>query len=201
MSFASSAMTDLNSFINDYYQRFAEAMLAFDKAPLDDVLTVFDKVIAAGGTLWVAGNGGSASMADHIVCDSSKGTYVEGQPPFRTASLSANDAILTALGNDISYDGVFSEQLKYFLKPGDAVLFVSSSGNSPNVVAACEYANAQGAETIAFVGFKGGKLKEIAKTAVHIDVENYGIVEDGHMSLIHVLTQYMKARSLEAAQS
>ena len=107
--------------------------------------------------------------------------------------------MLTALGNDISYDDVFSEQLKYYLKPEDAVLLVSSSGNSPNVVKACEHANAKGVPTIAFVGFKGGKLKEAAGHCVHIEVENYGIVEDTHQSLIHAMTQYMKARSLAAA--
>ena len=186
-------MTDLNAFLNSYYTRFAEALLAFDKEGLGDVLAVFDQVIAAGGTVWVAGNGGSASIAEHTVCDCSKGTHVDGHPPFRTISLT-NIAMLTALGNDISYDDVFSEQLKYYLKPGDAVLLVSSSGNSPNVVKACAYANAQGAPTIAFVGFKGGKLKETAKHCIHIEVENYGIVEDTHQSLIHALTQYMRLR-------
>jgi len=104
--------------------------------------------------------------------------------------------MLTALGNDISYDDVFSEQLKYYLKDEDALLVVSSSGNSPNVVKAVEQATAAGVPTIAFVGFKGGKLKEIAQHVVHIEVENYGIVEDTHQSLIHALTQYMKARAL-----
>lgn len=192
-------MTELNDFLTDYYKRFAEAMLAFDKGPMDEVLAICDQVIASGNTLWVAGNGGSAAMADHAVCDISKGTYVEGQPPFRTVALTANGPIMTALGNDVSYDDVFAEQLKYYLRPGDALLMISSSGNSPNVVKACEYANAQGAPTIAFVGFKGGKLKEIAKTVVHVEVDNYGIVEDGHMSLIHVLTQYIKERSLARA--
>ena len=188
-------MSDLSSFLDAYYKRFAETLLGFDKSPLADVLAVFDKVTAAGGTVWVAGNGGSAAISDHTVCDCSKGTYVEDQPPFRTVSLTSNVAMLTALGNDISYDDVFSEPLKYYLKPEDAVLLVSSSGNSPNVVKACEYANAQGVPTIAFVGFKGGKLKDAAKHCVHIEVENYGIVEDTHQSLIHALTQYMKARA------
>ena len=188
-------MSDLNGFLDSYYKRFAEALLAFDKSPLTDVLAVFDKVTEAGGTVWVAGNGGSAAISDHTVCDCSKGTYVEGQNPFRTISLTSNVAMLTALGNDISYDDVFSEPLKYYLKPEDAVLLVSSSGNSGNVVKACDYANAQGVPTIAFVGFKGGKLKEKARHVVHIEVENYGIVEDTHQSLIHALTQYMKARA------
>jgi len=183
-------------FITDYYKRFAEALLAFDKGPMAEVLAVFDTVTAAGGTVWVAGNGGSAAIADHTVCDCTKGTHVEGHAPLRTISLASNVPMLTALGNDISYDAVFSEQLKYYLTDKDALLVVSSSGNSPNVVKACDYANAKGVPTIAFVGFKGGKLKEIATHVVHVAVDNYGIVEDTHQSLIHCLTQYMKARAL-----
>ena len=186
---------DLESFASDYYKRFAEAALAFDTTLLTDVLAVFDTVREAGGIVWIAGNGGSAGIADHSVCDVSKGTYVEGTKPFRMVSLSANGPLLTALGNDISYDDVYSEPLKYYLTEKDAVLVVSSSGNSPNVVKAVEYAKTQGVPTMAFVGFKGGKLKEIADTVVHIDVDNYGIVEDMHQSLIHVLTQYMYKRS------
>ena len=192
-------MTELSGFLDSYYERFAQTLLSFDKSPLTDVLAVFDQVTAAGGTVWVAGNGGSAAISDHTVCDCSKGTHVDGQAPFRTISLTSNVAMLTALGNDSSYDDVFSEPLKYYLKPEDAVLLVSSSGNSPNVVKACEYANAQGVPTVAFVGFKGGKLKEAAQHCVHIEVENYGIVEDTHQSLIHALTQYMKARKEAAA--
>jgi phosphoheptose isomerase len=184
-----------DAFITAYYDRFARALLDFDKGPLGDVLAVFDKVIAQGGIVWVAGNGGSAAIANHTVCDCSKGTHVEGHPPFRTVSLASNVEMLTAIGNDISYDAVFSEPLKYYLTEKDALLVVSSSGNSPNVVKACEYANARGVPTVAFVGFKGGKLKEIATHVVHIAVDNYGIVEDTHQSLIHALTQYMKARA------
>jgi len=128
------SIDNIETFSNSYYENFAKTLLEFDKTALSDVLAVCDKVIAAGGTLWVAGNGGSASIVDHAVCDISKGTYVEGHPSFRTVSLAANGAILTALGNDISYDAVFSEQLKYYLKKDDALLVVSSSGNSANVV-------------------------------------------------------------------
>lgn len=185
----------LETFAVDYYQRFATALTAFDKSPMQAVLNVFDQVKADGGIVWIAGNGGSAAIADHTVCDSSKGTYVEGHTPLRTISLASNVPMLTALGNDISYDAVFAEQLKYYLSDKDALLVVSSSGNSPNVVNAVEYANARGVPTIAFVGFKGGKLKEIAQHVIHIEVENYGIVEDIHQSLIHCLTQYMQMRA------
>ena len=188
--------TDLAEFIDSYYRRFAEALLSFDKGPMAEVLEVFDRVTEAGGIVWVAGNGGSAAIADHTVCDCSKGTHVEGHAPLKTISLASNVPMLTALGNDISYDAVYSEQLKYYLTEKDALLVVSSSGNSPNVVNACQYANDMGVPTIAFVGFKGGKLKEMARHVVHVAVDNYGIVEDTHQSLIHCLTQYLKARAL-----
>jgi D-sedoheptulose 7-phosphate isomerase len=192
-------MESFADFVDDYYATFARTLQTFDKKPFAAVLEVFDAVRERGGTIWVAGNGGSAAISDHTVCDVSKGTHVDGTLPIRSISLAANGAMLTALGNDIGYDQVFSQQLKYYLKPDDAVLLVSSSGNSPNVVEACKYANEAGVPTIAFVGFKGGKLADMAKHVVWVPIENYGIVEDTHQSLIHVLTQYLRKRTLASA--
>lgn len=185
---------DFETFVTDYYKSFADAILDFDTGPMAEVMTVLDQVAEAGGTLWCAGNGGSAAIANHAVCDFSKNTYTEAHPPLRVVSLAANIPLLTALGNDISYDAIYSEPLKYYLTEKDALLVVSSSGNSPNVVNACAYANDMGVPTIAFVGFKGGKLKEMARHTVHVDVQNYGIVEDLHQSLIHCLSQYMSEK-------
>ena len=191
-------MRDISEFVEDYYRRFAEVLAAFDKSSLGDIVEVLLRVSEAGGTLWVAGNGGSAAIADHTVCDASKGTYVEGQTPLRSVSLSANGPMITALGNDIGYDVVFSEQLRYYLGDDDALLVVSSSGNSPNVVAACKYARDRGVPTIAFVGFRGGELARLADHVVHVPIDNYGMAEDAHQSLMHVLTQYLRVRA-EAA--
>lgn len=189
------APPDFGSFVTDYYAHFARALLDFDKGSLAEVLAVLDAVAEAGGTLWTAGNGGSAAIADHAVCDISKGTYTAGKKPLRAVSLAANGPLLTALGNDISYADIFAEPLKYYLTDRDAVLLVSSSGNSENVVRACAAANEKGVPTIAFTGFSGGRLKAMARHVVHVPVMNYGIVEDIHQSLIHVLTQYIAARS------
>lgn len=186
---------DLGRFVSDYYTEFSKAVLDFDKGPIADVLAVFDTVTEAGGTIWMAGNGGSAAIADHSVCDMSKGTFIPGQKPVRAVSLSADGPLLTALGNDLSYNDVYSEPLKYYLTERDALLVVSSSGNSENVVRAVQAANEKGVPTIAFTGFSGGRLKELARHVVHVPVQNYGIVEDIHQSLIHVLTQYMVART------
>jgi len=194
-------MSEFREFVDDYYRRFVEILDTFDRAPMTGVLATLERVRDAGGTIWVAGNGGSAAIADHTVCDSTKGTHIEGRPPLRTISLNSNVAMLTALANDISYDDVYARQLAYYLKPNDAVLLVSSSGNSPNVVEACRYARDQGVTTIAFVGFEGGALRELAEHVVWIPVDNYGIVEDTHQSLIHVITQYLLARAKAADQS
>ena len=187
-------MTDLAEFASRYYERFVAALQSFDREPLKDVLGILDELGRSGGTLWVAGNGGSAAISDHTTCDVTKGTHGRGRPPIRCLSLASNVAMLTALGNDVSYDEVFRQQLEYYLRPSDAVLLVSSSGNSPNVVKACEYARELGIPTIAFVGFDGGRLKSLATHCIWIQADNYGIVEDTHQSLVHVLTQYIQCR-------
>jgi D-sedoheptulose 7-phosphate isomerase len=184
---------DFMEFVEDYYQRYSRVLSSFDKTALEPILDVFLDIRDKNGTLWVAGNGGSAAIGDHTVCDVTKGTHRDGQPSIKSISLTSNTAMLTALGNDIDYEQVFSEQLKYYLGRHDAVLLVSSSGNSPNVVKACEYANSRGVPTIAFVGFKGGKLRDIARHCVWIPIENYGMAEDAHQSLMHVITQYIMA--------
>jgi len=192
-------MADVMEFVEDYYRRFAEVIARFDKRPLEDIVEVLLEVARRGGTLWTAGNGGSAAIADHTVCDATKWTYVEGQRPLRSVSLSANGPMLTALGNDLSYDAVFSEQLRYYLGSNDAVLLVSSSGSSPNVVQACRFARERGVPTIAFVGFDGGELARLADHVVHVPVDNYGMAEDTHQSVMHVLTQYLRARAEKLA--
>ena len=190
-------MKSVREFVDDYYARFIEVLNAFDKAPLEDIARVLMDVAKADGTLWVAGNGGSAAISDHTVCDATKLPYTQGKPILRSVSLASNGPMLTALGNDFSYEEVFSKQLAYYLEEGDALLVISSSGNSPNVVAACEYAKERGAPTIAFVGFKGGRLSELADHVVHVPVDNYGIAEDTHQSVMHVLTQYVTALNQE----
>ena len=192
-------MKSIREFTDDYYSQFVEVLQAFDKASLEPIAAVMERVAETGGTLWVAGNGGSAAISDHTVCDATKLPFVEGQPVLRSVSLASNGPMLTALGNDFSYDEVFSRQLKYYLTSNDALLVVSSSGNSPNVVRACEYAKECGVPTIAFVGFSGGRLAALADHVVHVAVDNYGMAEDAHQSVMHVLTQYLRALNLSRA--
>lgn len=178
-------------FLADYHDRLVAALRRVDPTRLEAILEVLLRVSRSGGTVYVAGNGGSASLSDHSACDLSKGTHVDGHPPLRTVSLASNAALITAIANDVAYDQVFRKQLEYFLRDGDAVLLVSASGSSPNVVEACRYARKRGVPTLAFVGFDGGELGRIADHVIHVEVDNYGIVEDVHQGLMHVLSQYV----------
>jgi len=197
MIFAAETKMNFDNFVDEYYKKFINSVENFDKTMLPAVLGVFTQVAEAGGTIWVAGNGGSAAISDHAICDTTKLSYVEGKPPVRSISLASNGPMLTALANDFSYEEVFSKQLEYYLDPEDAVLLVSSSGNSPNVVKACEYANSKNVPTIAFTGFSGGKLKQLARYSIWVPVDNYGIAEDIHQSLMHVITQYISLKAHE----
>ena len=188
-------MSSLRRFAEEYFGSFATVIGTLAREPLDKVVDILDEVRLHGGTVWVAGNGGSAAISDHLVCDCTKGTHVPDTGALRAVSLASNGALLTALANDIDYSQVFRVQLEYYLRADDAVLLISSSGNSPNVVAACEYARERGVPTIAFVGFDGGKLRTLADVTIWVPVHNYGICEDAHQAIMHCITQYMRARS------
>ena len=185
---------DVDDFVASYHRRLLRALSSFDRAPLKRVIEVLEGVMARGATLWIAGNGGSAAVADHAACDLSKWTASEGRAPLRCVSLASNLPLLSALGNDFGYAEVFRRQLVSLARPGDALLLVSASGNSENVVRACEHANQHEISTIAFVGFEGGRLRELARHSVWIPSDDYGVVEDAHQSLVHGLAQYIRER-------
>jgi D-sedoheptulose 7-phosphate isomerase len=180
--------------VESYYERMIAALREFDRVPLNAVLDVMTDTASRGATLWLAGNGGSAAVCNHAVCDLSKATAA-WQAPLRCASLAANVPLMLAIANDSGFEEVFTSQLAQQGRPEDTLLLVSSSGNSLNLVKACEYANALGITTIAFVGFSGGRLRDLARHMLWIPSDNYGIVEDAHQSLLHLMAQYMKARA------
>ncbi|HKY36117.1 MAG TPA: SIS domain-containing protein [Polyangiaceae bacterium] len=183
---------ELTVFMDDYYDRFIGVLSALNRTPLSDMLRVLDGLMQRGSTLWLLGNGGSAGISNHAACDLTKGPRGAGTQGLRCLSLSSNVPMLSALANDLGYERIFAEQLAYYAQPGDAVLLVSSSGNSPSIVEACKYANQVGLTTLAFVGFQGGRLKDLAQHCLWVPSDNYGIVEDTHQSLVHVLTQFLQ---------
>jgi len=142
----------------------------------------------ARAQIFIIGNGGSAATASHMMNDINKFTRVEGQPRFRAIALTDNVPWLTAVGNDQSYNEIFAEPLKNLLNPGDTVIAISASGNSPNIIAAVDYALAHGATVIGFCGRPGGQLAQKAHHKIIIPADRIGQQEDGHMILDHVLS-------------
>lgn len=139
-----------------------------------------------GSTIFVFGNGGSAATASHFATDLNKGISYGLEKRFRVMALTDNFSTVSAYSNDTSYDDVFVEQMKNFIKPGDLVIGISGSGNSKNVLNAVEYANSRGNITVGITGYDGGKLRQIAKHSVNANIKDMQISEDIHMILGHL---------------
>lgn len=149
------------------------------------------KAYAAGSTIFICGNGGSAGTAGHMVNDLAKGSVVDGKKRLRVIGLADNMSLLTAYANDNGYESIFVEQMKSLWNPGDVLIAISCSGNSPNVVKAAEYARANGGEVISLVGFSGGKLKDLSNHPIYFKSYNYGSVEDAQLMFSHLSSQYL----------
>ena len=141
----------------------------------------------------VFGNGGSAATASHFVTDLVKTAAVEGQRRLRALSLFDNVPLTTAIGNDIGYEDTLLYPLEAYAREGDLVVAISGSGTSPNVVKACRWAKEQGLTIVALTGFGGGVLKDIADHHVNVGSENYGVIEDLHLSIGHMVIQRLQA--------
>jgi D-sedoheptulose 7-phosphate isomerase len=170
-----------------YLQKQKEAL---DSIPLDAVARLVNRLRAAlaeDRQIFVFGNGGSAANASHFVTDLGKGASDKVGKRFRCLSINDNVSWITALGNDYAYEDVYARQLENYARPGDLVLVMSVSGNSPNVVKAVEWAKRHGVYTAALVGGKRGRLADLADEAVVINSHHYGRVEDAHMAICHML--------------
>ena len=179
-------------FAEHYSQELAQAFATVDVAAFDRASKVLGDAYDRDAAVFVCGNGGSASIANHLQCDHVKGVRVGTDLHTRVTSLSTNVEILSAIANDIGYDAVFEYQLESMARSGDVLVAVSSSGRSPNIVRALAWAEAHGMQTIAMTGFEGGDARTIAGVSIHVDADNYGIVEDAHQACMHLLAQYAR---------
>jgi D-sedoheptulose 7-phosphate isomerase len=173
--------------------------------PADQVAAVAERiwdVARAGGQIITGGNGGSAATASHMALDLGKSTLGRNSHPtaLRVRTFALNDPVpvITAWANDYGYDRVFAEQIRTLARPGDAAVFFSVSGNSPNVVAAARAARSVGTAVIGVLGRPGGTMRELADLAIIVPSEDYQIVEDVHLAISHMVTRYVK-RMMESA--
>ncbi len=180
-------------FAQGYALRLVQLLQTMDWESVSRVIELFFDARSRHGTIFFVGNGGSAATASHFANDMCVCASPEGRTPFRALSLTSNNAHLTCLANDFGYDTVFSLQLRNLMLPGDVVVGISASGNSSNVVKALEYADLNGGISVAIVGFDGGRMKEIAQYCIHVRTEKgeYGPVEDLHMVLDHLISNYL----------
>ncbi|HWF47977.1 MAG TPA: SIS domain-containing protein [Bryobacteraceae bacterium] len=175
------------NFTATYRSQLLDAISSIDLAAVERAIQWFGEARDEGRHIFVCGNGGSAATASHFTCDIIKGASFQKDKRFRMLALNDSLPTLTAYANDVDYSAVFEEQLKNFAKPGDLVMAISGSGNSPNVVRAITCANELGCRTIALTGRDGGKLGPLAHLDIHVKSQHMGRIEDAHMIICHMI--------------
>lgn len=183
--------------IQSYLERLRAAIDALPGDRLAELGEMLYRTYSNEKQVFTLGNGGSASTASHIAADLAKNTIGPNMARFRITSLNDNTAILTALANDLGYENVFSEQLQNLIRPGDLLLAVSASGNSANVVKAIRYAQSRCAETVGILGFDGGEAARLVDLAIVVPSFDYGVVEDLHLIINHILVEYFRVKLAE----
>ncbi len=173
-----------------YLSELKAAVDTVDLSQVVEAIEWFKEARDSGRHIFVCGNGGSAMTASHFVTDLLKGASYNRERRFRILALTESLATITAYANDVSYECVFSEQLKNFAQPGDLVMGISGSGDSPNVVRAIEYANSIGCRTLALTGRSGGKLGPLAQLNIQVSEPHMGRIEDAHMMICHMICYY-----------
>ncbi|MBQ8080925.1 MAG: SIS domain-containing protein [Clostridia bacterium] len=178
--------------VTTYVSELKAELDKLDTTAFDRVIDILLAVYRRDGQVFIAGNGGSAGTANHFVCDFGKNAVAGDRRRFRVLSVSDNVEKITALGNDIAFDQIFRFQLGNLMRPGDALIVISASGNSPDLVQACEYAKGLGCPVIALSGFGGGKICDGADAVLKTDMTSYERIEDLHMSILHMIVCWFK---------
>lgn len=185
------------SYIHRYIEELKHTLADLPEDRIEQVVQILHEARLNNQQVFIMGNGGSASTASHFVCDLGKNTRVQGVPNFRVMSLTDNMALFSALANDEGYDKAFMQQLASHIQPGDVVIGISTSGNSPNVVNAIELANSTPAKTIGFTGFESGKLGGMVDVDLHVPSHLIEHVEDIHLVLEHLICKELRDKAME----
>jgi phosphoheptose isomerase len=183
-----------------YFAEYARAVAEIDSDSLDRAAALIRETVEARHWIYVCGNGGSAAISNHLLCDFAKGIQTDTELRPRVMSLPANIEMVTAIANDIAYDEIFAYQLRTLAGPGDLLITISSSGDSENIVKTINCARELGMRTIALTGFDGGRSARMAEVTLHVPARNYGVVEDAHQSIMHILAQYIRQSLVAVAK-
>ena len=178
---------NISASIEDYLASVRQTLTELPKAEIQRLVDLILSARAADKQIFVFGNGGSAATASHFACDLGKGTIDREKRRFRVISLCDQITMMTAWANDANYSDIFIEQLRNLLNEDDLVIGISSSGNSPNVLKALQYARDQRARTVALTGFRGGQVKDIVNECLIVPSTSVQIIEDIHLMLAHII--------------
>jgi phosphoheptose isomerase len=184
--------------VDAYFTEYAKAAASVDRAAVTQAVQILEAAHDQGGTVFACGNGGSASISNHLACDHGKLLATDTGLSPHIHSLAANVEVITAIANDLDYGEVFVHQLGLLAEPGDILITVSSSGDSENVARAAAWARENGLQVIAMTGFEGGRTADRADINLHVTADNYGVIEDVHQSLMHLLGQFMRQKRMSA---
>jgi len=187
---------NINDFVKSYKSKLISLISNIDPTTIAEIINALENTIQNSSRVYILGNGGSSATASHMVNDLGAGLRRRGIINLDVVSLADNTPVITAIANDIGYDNIFYMQMEGLLKPDDLVIAISCSGNSPNITKAIQYAKKQGCKLVGVTGFDGGLLKEISDINFHVDAEKgqYGLVEDVHMILDHIIYSYYNTK-------
>ena len=179
-------------FATAYFEYLGKILKKIDPQAIGRFIQTLLEARQRGASIFMIGNGGSASTASHYANDLAIGTN-SYEKPFRVISLTDNQAVISAIGNDFGFEEVFVRQLQVLGQKGDVVVAISASGNSPNLLRAFKYAKTVGIRTVAITAFDGGKMKTMADDGIHVPTgpKEYGPAEDAHMVLDHLIGAYL----------
>jgi D-sedoheptulose 7-phosphate isomerase len=187
---------NIQQFAKSYFIYLTKLLDEIDTDAIESFKEVLEIACKNERTIFIAGNGGSASTASHIANDIGLDVMKKSDidHPFRVLALTDNVSVITAIGNDNGYDNIFLYQLKTLYRPGDILVVISASGNSPNVVNAAQWVKQQGGTVLGLIGFDGGRLKRICDTVIHVKTPKgeYGPVEDIHLIIDHLLSFWLQ---------
>ena len=178
--------------INTYFSELQEMVRAISLSHLQEILALLEETYHQGRRIFIMGNGGSAATASHFALDLAKNTIMPGAPRVKAISLTDHVPLITAWSNDTAYEHIFSEQLVNMIEPGDAVIGISASGNSLNIINALKVAKETHATTIGLLGANGGQIKHIVDAYVLAPGQNIEQEEDAHLILAHIITRHMR---------
>jgi phosphoheptose isomerase len=191
---------DAGALASEYFALSARAAETVDRGAMAAAGKLLLERVEANNWIYACGNGGSAAIANHLVCDCLKGARNGTTIRPKVHSLSSNIELMTAIVNDFDPREVFAYQLESLGAAGDVLIAISSSGTSPNIVRAIETAKTAGMATISMTGFDGGPARTLVDVNLHVDAINYGVIEDAHQALMHILAQYLRQSRLSAPE-